>query len=64
MDGRIDRVWCEDREERCDVCRKDDGVMEEAKALREAYEEGIYSQEQGEQEQEQEEYEREQQAYE
>jgi RecQ family ATP-dependent DNA helicase len=58
MDGRIDRVRCEDGEERCDVCRKDDEAMEEAEALRQAYEE---SNEQGideesTHEQEQEEY--------
>jgi superfamily II DNA helicase RecQ len=45
MDGRIDRVRCEDGEERCDVCEKDDGVIEEVEALREAYKEGVYLQE-------------------
>ena len=24
MDGRIDRVWCEEGEARCDVCRASD----------------------------------------
>jgi hypothetical protein len=34
MDGRMDRVRCEDGEERCDVCQKDDAMLEEAEALR------------------------------
>ena len=42
MDRRINRVQCKDREERCDVCEKDDGVIEEVEALREAYKEGVY----------------------
>jgi hypothetical protein len=37
MDGRVDRVGCEEGEERCDVCRKSDAMMEEAEALRQAY---------------------------
>jgi RecQ family ATP-dependent DNA helicase len=37
MDGRVDRLRCEDGEERCDICRKSDAMMEEAEALREAY---------------------------
>jgi hypothetical protein len=67
MDGRVDRVRCEDGEERCDVCQKDDEAMEEVEALRQEYEgmheqayEGMHEQEQEEQEQE----EREQEEYE
>jgi superfamily II DNA helicase RecQ len=68
MDGRVDRVRCEDGEERCDVCQKDDEAMEEVEALRQAYKgmherayegmheqeeyEGMHEQEQEEQEQE------------
>jgi superfamily II DNA helicase RecQ len=37
MDGRVDRVGCEDGEEKCDVCQKDDNTMQEAEALRQAY---------------------------
>ncbi|KAG4426959.1 hypothetical protein IFR05_017558, partial [Cadophora sp. M221] len=37
MDGRIDRVRCEDEEERCDVCCESDATMEELEAKRQAY---------------------------
>jgi superfamily II DNA helicase RecQ len=37
LDGRLDRVQCEDREEKCDVCLKDSQIMEEAEALQQAY---------------------------
>jgi hypothetical protein len=37
MDGRVDRGGCEEGEERCDVCRKSDAMMEEAEALQQAY---------------------------
>jgi hypothetical protein len=66
MDGRVDRIRCEDGEERCDVCQKDDEAMAEAEALKRAYEEsneqgidkesmhkqGIYEESRHEQEQE------------
>jgi len=37
MDGRIDRIRCEEGEERCDVCQKDDKAVAEAEALQRAY---------------------------
>jgi superfamily II DNA helicase RecQ len=37
MDGRTDRVRCEEGEEHCDVCQKSDNIMEEAEELRQAY---------------------------
>ncbi len=37
MDGRTDRVRCEEGEERCDICQKDDAMLEEAEALQQAY---------------------------
>ena len=37
MDGREDRRQCEEGEERCDVCRQSNSMMEEAEALRQAY---------------------------
>ena len=37
MDGRIDRVRCEEGEERCDVCRASDAMMDELEAQRQAY---------------------------
>jgi hypothetical protein len=37
MDGRIDRVRCEDGEERCDVCQASNSMMEELEARRQAY---------------------------
>jgi hypothetical protein len=37
MDGRIDRVRCEDGEERCDVCQASDAMMDELEAQRQAY---------------------------
>jgi RecQ family ATP-dependent DNA helicase len=37
MDGRVDRVRCEDEEERCDVCRESDAMMDELEAQRQAY---------------------------
>ncbi len=37
MDGRIDRVRCEDKEERCDVCCESDAMMEELEAKRQAH---------------------------
>ena len=46
IDGRTDRVRCEEGEERCDVCQKSDNMMEEAEALRQAY---IAEQEEGRQ---------------
>jgi hypothetical protein len=36
LDGRTNRRRCEGGEERCDVCKKDDAMMEEGEALREA----------------------------
>ena len=36
MDGRIDRVRCEQGEERCDLCRASDTMMDELKAQRQA----------------------------
>ena len=32
MDGRVDRVRCEDEEERYDVCRESDAMMDELEA--------------------------------
>jgi len=37
MDGRIDRVRCEDEEERCDVCQASGAMMDELEAQRQAY---------------------------
>jgi len=37
MDGRIDRVRCEDAEERCDVCQASDTMMDELEAQRQVY---------------------------
>ena len=37
MDGRVDRVRCDEGEERCDICQGSDAMMEEAEALRQAY---------------------------
>jgi RecQ family ATP-dependent DNA helicase len=37
MDGREDRVRCEEGEERCDVCEEDDAMMAESEAQRVAY---------------------------
>jgi len=37
MDGRMDRVRCEDEEERCDVCQASDAMMDELEAQRQAY---------------------------
>lgn len=37
MDGREDRVRCEEGEERCDVCENDDAMMAESEAQRVAY---------------------------
>ena len=37
MDGRVDRARCEDEEERCDVCRESDAMMDELEAQRQAY---------------------------
>ena len=37
MDGRIDRVRCEQGEERCEVCRASDTMMDELEAQRQAY---------------------------
>ncbi|KAH7418918.1 hypothetical protein BKA64DRAFT_763810 [Cadophora sp. MPI-SDFR-AT-0126] len=37
MDGRIDRVKCEDEEERCDMCCESDAMMEELEAKRQAH---------------------------
>jgi hypothetical protein len=37
LDGRTDRVQCEEGEEKCDVCEEDDQVMAHAAALQEAY---------------------------
>jgi hypothetical protein len=37
MDGRVDRIRCEEGEERCDICQGSDAMMEEAEALRQAY---------------------------
>jgi len=51
MDGRDDRLRCEEGEERCDVCSNDDAIMEGLEAEREAYaheEREAYTQEQRE----------------
>lgn len=32
MDGRVNRVRCEDEEERCDMCRESDAMIEELEA--------------------------------
>ncbi len=40
MDGRMDRVRCEDEEERCDVCQASDAMMDELEAQRQAYVQG------------------------
>jgi superfamily II DNA helicase RecQ len=37
MDGRMDRVRCEDEEERCDVCQASDVMMDDLEAQRRAY---------------------------
>jgi RecQ family ATP-dependent DNA helicase len=37
MDGRLDRVRCEDGEERCDVCQESDGMVERMEAQQQAY---------------------------
>jgi superfamily II DNA helicase RecQ len=37
IDGRIDCVGCEDGEEKCDICQKDDQAMAEAEVLQRAY---------------------------
>ena len=37
LDGRTDRVRCEEGEERCDVCCEDERTMAQAAALQEAY---------------------------
>jgi hypothetical protein len=37
MDGRMDRVRCEEGEERCDVCQDSDGMVERMEAQRQAY---------------------------
>jgi hypothetical protein len=37
MDGRVDRGRCEEGEERCDVCQKDDAELAEVEELRETY---------------------------
>ena len=29
MDGQVDRARCEDEEERCDICRESDAMMDE-----------------------------------
>jgi hypothetical protein len=49
MDGQTDHSRCEDGEERCNVCQKDDEVVVEAEALRQAYaeeEQSIYEHDQ------------------
>ena len=37
MDGQFDYVGCEDSEEQCNVCQKDDQAIAEAEALQQAY---------------------------
>jgi hypothetical protein len=37
MDSRVDRTRCEEGEERCNVYQNSDAIMEEAEALRQAY---------------------------
>lgn len=37
MDGRMDRVRCEDEEERCDVCQASDAMMDDLEAQRRVY---------------------------
>jgi len=37
MDGRLDRIRCEEGEERCDVCQKDDEAAAEAEELQQAF---------------------------
>ena len=47
MDGRVDRVRCEDGEEQCDVCKKDDEVEAVAEEMQQAYAEEEQEEEQG-----------------
>jgi hypothetical protein len=37
MDGRVDRVRCEDEEERCNVCQEGDAMIDDLEAQRQAY---------------------------
>jgi len=37
MDGRMDRVRCEDEEERCDMCQASDAMIDELEGQRQAY---------------------------
>jgi len=37
MDGRMDRVRCEDEEERCDMCQASDAIMDDLEAQRRVY---------------------------
>jgi hypothetical protein len=37
MDSWVDRTRCKEGEERCDVYQNSDAMMEEAEALRQAY---------------------------
>jgi Superfamily II DNA helicase len=37
MDGRVDRIRCEEGEERCDICQGSDAMMEEVEALCQTY---------------------------
>lgn len=36
IDGRVDRVRCEDKEERCDVCQESNTIIEKLEAQRQA----------------------------
>jgi hypothetical protein len=33
MDGRFDRIGCKDREEKCDIYRKDEQAIGEVEAM-------------------------------
>jgi hypothetical protein len=44
MDGRVDQVGCKEGEERCNVYRESNAIMEEAEALQQVY---IVEQEKG-----------------
>jgi hypothetical protein len=37
MDGRVDRIRCEEEEERCDVCQESDAIMNTLESQRRAY---------------------------
>jgi hypothetical protein len=37
MDGRMDRVRCEDEEERCNVCQASNTIIDDLEAQRRVY---------------------------